>query len=403
MRTALIIIVLMSVPLIAFGCDRPTPPATTAAPTPAAPATPAAPSATAAPGPDESLLARCRAAADYSRQHDGEVVLVLLDGQPIFQDLRPGFTTASPHLLASGTKSFSGFAAALAMDDGLITLDERVSDTIHEWKADPRKSTITLRQLLSLSGGLDPLSTSIDNPRHARAAGITNRATASIQATLRADPGDRFIYGPSSFYVFGEFMKRKLAAAGTGDADVVAYLQRRAFTPLGIEPRFLRDEAGNANLPGGCRVSATGWATFGEMVRNGGMHQGKRLVSEASLAELLTPHGPNTSYGLTWWLLRDGEHGADPETALAQDIAADRLQEQGGAIRERLSARLRDRAAESRQASAVGEPVGVMAAGKGKQRLYVLPGARMTVVRFGPLEGSRAYRDQEFLRILLGR
>lgn len=318
------------------------------------------------PQADEAFLARCRAAADYSRSCDGEVVLVLRDGKPVFQDAERGFTVNTPHLLASGTKSFSGVAAALAMDDGMLSLDEYVSGTITEWKSDPRKSKVTVRQLLSLSSGLEPLDSTIDTTRNARAAGIRSRAEASISARTVAEPGQRFIYGPSSFYVFGELMKRKLAAAKTGDADVVAYLTRKAFAPLGISPRFMRDDVGDANLPGGCRLSATEWAVFGELVRNGGVHKGARLVSEASLSELMRPHGPRRSYGLTWWLLRDGADAEDPEDD-----------------------------------TATGAAIGVMAAGKGKQRLYVLPGAGLTVVRFGPIEGSRRWRDREFLRILL--
>ncbi len=355
----------------------------------------------AAPAADDAFLARCRAAAEYSRKHDGEVLLVLLDGKPVFDDAISGLTVDSPHLLASGTKSFSGIAAALAIEDGLLSLDERVSDTIHEWKADPRKSQVTVRQLLSLAGGIESLSGTIENTRNARAAGITNRVTASIGAKMLADPGKRFIYGPSQFYVFGELMKRKLAAAKTGDEDVVAYLERKLFAPLGIKPRFLLDEAGNANLPGGCRVSAEEWAVFGEFVRNGGVHDGKRLLGEATLAELMKSHGPNKAYGLTWWLMRGDPKVADPEDALAADIVAERLERQGGAVRERLASRARERSRDAVPAES-SPVVGFMAAGKGKQRLYILPEQKLTIVRFGPLEGSKGFDNSEFFRLLLG-
>lgn len=398
--------------LVAGGCRR-DPPASVATVPPrgsvaaeAVPATPAAGTALAGKSPqDEEFLARCQAAAEYSRGHGGEVLLVLRDGKPVFDSAIAGFSTNAPHFLASGTKSFSGIAAALAVDDGLLAFDELVSDTITEWKSDPRKSKVTVRQLLSLSSGLESLGSKIDNARSARAAGISDRAKASIDARVLADPGTRFIYGPSSFYVFGELMKRKLAAAKTGDADVVAYLTRKVFAPLGIGPSFLRDEAGNANLPGGCRLSAAQWATFGEMVRKGGMHGGKRIVGEASLAELLKPQsGPaSRSYGLTWWLLGDGADGADPEDELAADMAAARLEEKGGALRERIATRVRDRAKDAAADSDRGGSLGFMAAGKGKQRLYVLPKQGLTVVRFGPLEGPRGYQDAEFLRLLLGK
>lgn len=350
---------------------------------------------------DAAFLARCRAAADYSRQRNGEVLLVLRDGKPVFEDAIAGFTVDSPHLLASGTKSFSGIAAAFASEDGLLSLDEKVAETICEWRDDPRKSQVTVRQLLSLSAGLESLSNVIDNNQNARAAGISNRAAASIGAKMLASPGERFIYGPSQFYVFGELMKRKLAAAKSGDGDVVAYLDRKLFKPLGIGPRFLRDDAGNANLPGGGRMSARHWAIFGEFVRNGGVHEGKRLLGAATLAQLMQTYGPNRAYGLTWWLLRDDEDAADPESALAADMIADRLEARGTTAGRRLAERARDRAQQSgpRASSAI---IGYMAAGKGKQRLYILPDQKLTIVRFGPIDGSRGFDNREFLRHLLG-
>jgi CubicO group peptidase (beta-lactamase class C family) len=167
----------------------------------------------------------------------------------------------------------------------------------------------------------------------------------------------------------------------------------------------MRDQAGNANLPGGCRLSAAQWATFGEMVRNRGVHAGTRIVGEASLAELLAPRrdAPGRSYGLTWWLLFDGPDGADPEDELAGDIAAERLEQRGGALGQRMAARIRERARNAAADADVGQPLGVMAAGKGKQRLYVLPKHGLTIVRFGPLDGPRGYEDGEFLRLVLGR
>lgn len=45
--------------------------------------------------------------------------------------------------------------ALAAVDDGLLTLDEPVSETITEWKDDPRKSTIMVAELLRLTSGLE--------------------------------------------------------------------------------------------------------------------------------------------------------------------------------------------------------------------------------------------------------
>jgi len=42
-----------------------------------------------------------------------------------------------------------------------------------------------------------------------------------------------------------------------------------------------------------------------------------------------------------------------------------------------------------------------MAAGLGKQRLYILPDLQLTVVRFGKLRGQAPYEDRDFLRTLI--
>ncbi len=405
--------------------ETPAPPASTpAAPSPSAPSASApSPSATSAPAatstaiatPDAAFLARCAAASAYSLEREGDFVLVLRDGAVLFEAGRAGETSSTPHLLASGTKSFCGIAAAIAVDDGLLTLDERVSDTIHEWKSDPEKARVSVRELLSLASGLESLSAKIDTARAANANGITDRAKASIEARFRAAPGERFIYGPSSFYVFGELMKRKLAAAKTGDKDIAAYLDRKVFQPLGIAPQFQRDAVGNPNMAGGGRIGARAWATFGEMVLDGGVVRAAdgtetRIVSESTLQDVLKSHGPNPRYGLTWWLLGDG--GSNPEDEVAADLAADRLEPDpnDNAVRRGIRGRLADAArrradqaaAEARKpANADARVIGVMAAGKGKQRLYVLPEANLVVVRFGAIDGGNTYSDAEFLKLLL--
>jgi hypothetical protein len=112
-------------------------------------------------------------------------------------------------------------------------------------------------------------------------------------------------------------------------------------------------------------------------------------------------HGPNKSYGLTWWLIRDDEDAADPESALAADMIADRLEGRGTPAGRRLAERARERAQQSGP-DASSPVVGFMAAGKGKQRLSILPEQKLTVVRFGPLEGSKSFDNREFMRLLLG-
>src|SRR5688572_12531586 len=79
--------------------------------------------------------ARFREAADYSRAHAGDAVLVLHGDRIVFEEYHNGYRAETPHMLASGTKSFSCAIAVVAIQDGLLSsFDEQVALTISEWR-----------------------------------------------------------------------------------------------------------------------------------------------------------------------------------------------------------------------------------------------------------------------------
>lgn len=368
--------------------------------------------ARAAPGDAQSRYAK---AADYSAACSGRAVLILIDGKPVFERYDHGWSADRRHPLASGTKSFTGVVAACAVQDGLITWDERASDTITEWKPDPRKSGITVRELLSLSSGLDPADAAFGtrgggillgegarkrSERLGNTPSPSDRFKAAVDVPATHDPGEKFEYGPSHFYAFGEMLQRKIKARHAADpafpdATYFEYMKRRVLAPVGLaESLWGLDAAGNPNLPGGCLLTAREWARFGEMIRLNGRAvrpdgSSVQVVPPEILAECFKPSRTNSSYGLTWWLMT----GVSPEA----QIIADGL----------LGRRIRDQN-QRRQAADVrgpdGKPLTVyMAAGLGKQRLYVIPQYNMVVVRFA--EATRqgtSFDNAEFLAPILG-
>lgn len=380
-----------------------------------------------------------QAAADYSAQHSGRAILVMRDGQVLFEQYN-NWTATRPHPLASGTKSFTGVMAMMAIQDGLLSLDERASDTLTEWQSDPKKSTITIRQLLTLSSGLDPADKLLGGRGGGRLLGEGARKRAD---RLGADPkpsnhfetvlavpskresGAAFEYGPSHFYAFGALLERKLENANLPQKTTLDYLQQRVFKDLNIENAFIgKDEEGCPNLPGGALLPAREWAKFGQFVLDqGSVRQADATMVEKLnpklLAQCFVPSDKNPSYGLTWWL------NVNAESTLVDAMIADGLNDPANddankdasetdannarakmreRIRERLKAAKQEREAD--QLSAMGgEPIRVyMAAGLGKQRLYVLPDHNLVIVRFAEAtEAGRAFSDAEFLGLALSR
>ncbi|HMO15877.1 MAG TPA: serine hydrolase [Pirellulaceae bacterium] len=354
---------------------------------------------------DEQL--RFTRSADYSADHSGRAFLVLRDGEIVFERYDNGWSANRPHLLASGTKSFAGVLAMLAVEDGLLSLDELVSETIDEWKDHPKKSQITIRQLLTLSSGLPAgdqdlaggrsgaLSLGEMADRRARRLGIEdsnvrpeNQNQRAVDLELETEPGTKFQYGPSHFYVFSEVLQRKLKASGAVQQTTMAYLNERLLKPIGIQnARIGRDRAGNPNLPGGMFLTARDWAKFGQFVLDGGSvrqadGQMKSLLSSELLNQCFEPSERNKSYGLTWWLR-------------AANSEADQLALLGRTERVRQDSET--------ALKKDGKPVTVyMAAGLGKQRLYVLPEFNMVIVRFAEASvAGQRYSDAQLLKMIL--
>jgi CubicO group peptidase (beta-lactamase class C family) len=285
------------------------------------------------------LRANCEKAASYLAQCNGHAMLVYQGEELLFERYMNGHTADKPHVLASGTKSFSGALLCCAAEDGLLSFDEPVADTITEWREHPRKSRITLRQLLQLTGGLDA----------GEVMGVPTYAQA-LASEAKHEPGTRFEYGPVPYQVFGEVMRRKLLPS---KEDALDYLQRRIFSPIGLRYGLWREDADQLpHLPSGAFMTAREWAKFGLLIRDGGRWQGKSIIPEARLRECFIGSKPAPSYGLTFWL---GKSEGGPE-----DL--------------------------------------VMAAGKGKQKLYIIPSLKLLAVQ---LADAKRYSEETFLRLLL--
>ncbi|HEY3948536.1 serine hydrolase domain-containing protein [Phenylobacterium sp.] len=232
----------------------------------------------------------CRKALDYSAARRGAAVLVLKDGKPICEGYAGEGAPDHAMETASGTKSFVGAMLAAAVQDRLLALDEPVADTVTEWKADPRKAKVTIRQLLSLSSGMP--SEVGHPPTYADA----------VKMPLTAEPGTKFLYGPAPYMAFGEVMRRKLTAAGQ-PGDPYLYLKRRVLDPIELHPgQWRRTPNGDALLPQGAVLSVREWVKYGEFIRAGGKAGGRQIVDAATLKAEFQPSPANPAYGITWWL-----------------------------------------------------------------------------------------------------
>lgn len=362
-----------------------------------------------------SLYAQAPSAAQFERavayasRTDGQAVLVLHRGRIVHERYIGDGRASKSMMLASGSKSFVGVATIAAVADGLLRLDQPVADLLPEWKSDPRKSRVTVRQLLSLESGIET-----GNPGTG-CGGPRSTWADAVAAPSLVEPGTRFRYGPYPFITMGAAIERV-----NSREQFDAYLERRVLAPLGVKVEWrMKCGDGKPQLAGGAAMTARDWATFGEMIRRGGLHGTTRILPAELVSQLFRPSAVNPAYGMSWWF-RDAAFQTNPAMGAPGVGAGDDGAASGtgarGAARGRVLERLKQRAAarrgagnasgggdaQSRAASAEWLPRDlVMAAGAGKQRLYLIPSQELVIVRMGPVRGGRAFKDDEFLAALL--
>jgi CubicO group peptidase (beta-lactamase class C family) len=313
----------------------------------------------------------CARAANYSENKRGFSMLVMQNGRTVFEHYANGGSADSRCKIFSGTKSFWGIAALCAVRDGLSKLDDRVADTITEWKHDSRKSQITIRQLLNQTDGIEPAP-------HLHSETIRDRNAVALQLPLVAAPGSVFAYGPSHLQIFAELLRRKLNGRST-----VSYLQENVLSPLGLTSLdFKRDGRGNPLPATGFELTAREWARLGELVLGQGNYHGKQIVPANLLGQALTGSGANPSYGLTFWLNRQAPSAREIDIEKELDLKWQHAHWTGICF---------CRAAPSDM---------VVALGSNYERLFIIPSLNAVIVRQG---WSAKFSDAYFLRLVLGR
>lgn len=308
----------------------------------------------------------------YSATRRGHALLIRQHGRVIHESYANGAKRGEARRIYSGTKGFWGLAAMVAVEDGLITLDEKVADTISEWQDEGGKSKITVEQLLDFSAGLERCLQIHED-------GLKDRNQMALQRPVLASPGKSFIYGPSQLQVFHELLKRKLAKQKRQQSPT-RYLEKRVLKPLGLGPqRYLPDAAGNPLLAAGFLMTAAQWAKMGELL----LHEGDPVLKPESFCSLLEGSSANAAYSFGFWNNRAAGKESPREVDIENQLDID-WQKQSW----------------RRVCLCKDAPSDLIACiGSGYQRLFAIPSMELVIVRQGQ---NAKFSDADFLRTLLG-
>ena len=163
----------------------------------------------------------------------------------------------------SVAKGVCVLAAGLAADEGLISLDAPVAEYLPDFVLGDRVDEVTLRQLLSMSSGIDlPWSETL----------MTDWPDLAREFLSRPSRGRVFQYSNVSTYT-----AMTVLAARVG--DIVDFLRPRLFEPLGIgDVEWERCPRGRIVAGSGIALRTEELSRLGRLVHDRGEWEGRRLV-----------------------------------------------------------------------------------------------------------------------------
>lgn len=205
----------------------------------------------------------------------------------------------------SATKSFTSCAVGFAVQEGLLSLDERLVDAFPNdlpTQVSDNLAVATVRDLLTmclgqeqgfLMGGQRPLYEEDDWVK------------LSLSLPFKYKPGTHFVYNNVGPYLAGILVQRRAGC------DLVSYLTPRLFSHLGIKrPTWECDPLGNTFGAGGLFLTLSELHKFGLFYLNRGKWNGKQLLSEKWIDESAKASDTD-KYGYLFWRGEYNSYRAD--------------------------------------------------------------------------------------------
>ena len=229
-------------------------------------------------------------------------VMVLQHGKVLFEKWLDDGAPHIPHVLNSVSKTFTSAAVGLAINEGLLSLDDKLvsffPDDLPESPSENLKK-VTIRDLLTMNCGHDsePSGDSGDT-----------WVKSFLSWPVEHEPGTYYCYNSRGTYMLSAIVQKV-----TGQ-KIVDYLQPRLFDPLHIRrPRWDESPQG-INCGGwGLYLTTEDLAKMGQLLLQKGKWKGKQVLPEEYVTEATRAQVPCQPS----WIRADkvAESGLTPENS----------------------------------------------------------------------------------------
>ncbi|MGI6400644.1 MAG: serine hydrolase [Thermoguttaceae bacterium] len=241
-------------------------------------------------------------------------VMILRDGKVICEAWRSPASPTEPHPVYSLSKSVAATAIGFAVDEGKMTLDQKIVDIFPEdvpENVDENLTKATIRDLLMMACGHEsepPRSHNaqafydLEGPK--TTPDLPTWAQAFMRQPTPFEPGTHFTYNTVGTYMASAALERSVGE------ELTDFLMPRLFEPLQIaRPVWEKSPEGYTKGGTGLYLTTEDIAKFGQFYLQKGVWNGERLLSEewvkeATRKQISTGDETNNStmgYGYQFW------------------------------------------------------------------------------------------------------
>jgi len=197
------------------------------------------------------------------------------------------------HHIFSVTKSFVSAMIGIAVDQGLLTVEDYVLEFFPDFNfqnVDANKSALQIYHLLTMSAGLPESS---------------NLGIGLLNLTMEHAPGEQFLYNNDLVNILVHILERAIGYSAYNFA--VKYI----FKPLDFESYEWMMQDGVVFGSHGLVINAKDMAKFGMLYLNQGEFNGWRMISSNWVNKSISMHMNITTffeeygfagYGFLWWI-----------------------------------------------------------------------------------------------------
>ncbi len=252
------------------------------------------------------FLDECRSEGIYPRS-----MRCTKGGRPLLSVDFPPYDGAEPMHVYSLSKSFTSVAVGVAVDEGLLSLEERMCDIFPDKM--PRKvsenlSQMKLKDVLSMQSGHNAC---------ALEEMLKNRESLKTFFSREVEyrPGTKFVYSTGGTLICGAAVTRR------SGMPLDEFLYDRVFAKMGIKkPYWEKTDDGLCMGGVGLHISADDILKFGEMLLGEGVYGGRRIISAEYIREASVPHSVDVNngsedwvagYGYQFWMNAKGGYRGD--------------------------------------------------------------------------------------------